>query len=60
MASSYSTLINGGIYIQPRIIDYIDFRNDKLINYKKELKRRVIKESTSKIISSMLVSSAKD
>ncbi|QFR39381.1 penicillin-binding protein 2 [Candidatus Gracilibacteria bacterium 28_42_T64] len=60
MASSYSTLVNGGIYIKPRIIDYIEFSNNKVIKYKKELERRVIKESTSKIIVSMLVSSAKD
>mgnify|MGYP001942307595 CR=1 FL=1 len=60
MASSYSTLVNWWIYIKPRIIDYIEFSNNKVIKYKKELERRVIKESTSKIIVSMLVSSAKD
>jgi len=60
MASAYSTLVNWGIYIKPRVIDRIEFSNNKVIKYKKELERRVVKDSTSKIIVSMLVSSAKD
>jgi len=41
-------------------VDSIEFADGRVIEYKKELERRVIKESTSKTITSMLVSSVQD
>ncbi len=57
MAAAYSVLVNWWFYIKPRVIRTIRFWNGKRNEYKKEVVRRVIKKSTSKIISSMLVSS---
>lgn len=58
MASAYSVLANGWIYIKPRIIDEIKFPGWKVIKYKKEEERRVIKKSTSDTVIKMLVDSA--
>ncbi len=55
MAAAYSTLANGGLYIKPRILDKIEFADNKKIIYKSEIERRVIQESTSKMITKMLV-----
>lgn len=60
MAAAYSVLANGGIYIKPRILNEIRFPDGKMVKYKKEEVRRVIKESTSDIITKMLVSSASE
>lgn len=54
MATAYSVLVNGGLYIKPHIIDYIKFPNGKKVEFKKEIERRVIKEQTSKIIIDLL------
>jgi membrane peptidoglycan carboxypeptidase len=54
MAGAYSILANGGFYIKPRIIDSITFPNGKIIKYEKKIERKVIKKSTSDIITSML------
>ena len=58
MANAYSILANGGIYIKPRIIDKIKYPEWKLLTYKKEEVRRVIKKTTSDTIIKMLVDSA--
>lgn len=55
MASAYSVLANGGIYVQPQIVKQIEFPDGKIIVNKKEETHRVIKESTSKTITNMLV-----
>ena len=60
MAAAYSVLANGGVYIKPRIIEEIRFPEWKTIIYKKEVERRVIKETTSELITKMLVDSAKN
>ena len=60
MASAYSVLANGGYYIKPQIIDYIEYPTWRKVVYWKEIERKVIKESTSKVITSMLVSSTSD
>lgn len=60
MATAYSVLANGWLYIKPRIIDHIVFPNNKIIKYKPEVLRRVIKETTSNTMTSMLVSSIKN
>ena len=58
MASAYSVLANGWIYMKPKIVDEIKFPDWKIVKYKPEEVRRVIKESTSKKITKMLVDSA--
>ncbi len=56
MATAYSVIANGGMYIKPRIIDSVEFSDGKVIEYKPEVTHRVIKESTADIVSQMLVS----
>ncbi len=60
MASAYTALANWWIYIKPRVIEEIRFADWKIIKNKKEEVRRVIKESTSDLITDMLVSSVND
>lgn len=55
MASAYSVIANGGYYVKPRIVKDIVSPNGNTINYKKEVVTKVIKESTSKIVTDMLV-----
>lgn len=55
MAASYSVLANWGVYYTPRVIDSIEFSNGKTITYKTEIQRRVLKESTSKMMVKLLV-----
>jgi cell division protein FtsI/penicillin-binding protein 2 len=57
MAAAYSVLANGWIYLKPRIIDEIRYPDWKIIKYKTEEQRRVIKQSTSELITTMLVDS---
>lgn len=57
MASAYSVLANGWVYLKPRIIDEIRYPDWKIIEYKTEEQRRVIKKSTSELITTMLVDS---
>lgn len=54
MATAYNILANGGIYMKPQIIDRIIHPNWRVDYFKPEARRRVIKESTSKIVSKML------
>ncbi|MFK7780201.1 MAG: penicillin-binding protein 2 [Candidatus Gracilibacteria bacterium] len=60
MAAAYSALANDGVYIRPRILEEIRFPDGKIIKYKKEEERRVVKKSTSDLIKKMLVSSASE
>lgn len=55
MASAYSVLANGGIYYKPQIVKSIDFADWKSIVNKPQATHRVIKESTSKIMTEVLV-----
>ncbi|MDD3302121.1 MAG: penicillin-binding protein 2 [Candidatus Gracilibacteria bacterium] len=57
MASAYSVLANGGVYVKPNIIKSIKMPSGKSVSFKPEITHRVIKESTAKIITSMLVDS---
>ena len=57
MATAYSVLANGGIYIKPHIVDTIEYWDKKILKYKTEEEYRVIKPETSRIITKMLVSS---
>ncbi|MCH2188428.1 penicillin-binding protein 2 [Candidatus Gracilibacteria bacterium] len=55
MATAYGALANGGVYIKPRVIDALEFPDGRRVEYKPEKERRVIKESTSQTMTSMLV-----
>ncbi len=57
MASAYSVLANGGIYVKPQIVDKIVYKDWRTIKYKQEKVRRVIRKETSDLITSMLVDS---
>lgn len=50
MAAAYNVLANWWVYMKPKIIDKIVFPDWKVIQYKPEQVRRVIKESTSRIM----------
>lgn len=54
LASAYNVIANGWIYLKPKIIDKIVYPDWREVVYKTEEERRVIKESTSKIVTSML------
>ncbi|MGB2110779.1 MAG: hypothetical protein ACPHY8_02445 [Patescibacteria group bacterium] len=43
------------MYYTPRIVDSINFSDGKTITYKTEIQRRVLKESTSKTMTKLLV-----
>jgi cell division protein FtsI/penicillin-binding protein 2 len=57
MAAAYSVLANNWVYIKPRILEEIRFPDWKIIKYKKEEERRVIKKTTAELITKMLVDS---
>jgi len=54
IAAAYSVLANGWVYFKPNIIEEIRFPDWKIVKYKAEEERRVVKESTSKTVSTML------
>ncbi|MDD2871402.1 MAG: penicillin-binding protein 2 [Candidatus Gracilibacteria bacterium] len=54
LAAAYSVIANGGVYVRPNIIEEIRFPDGKVVKYKGEEIRRVIKESTSKTVTEML------
>ncbi len=60
MATAYSVLANGWIYIKPRIVEKIVYPDWRQQVFKIEKLRRVIKESTSKMITKMLYRSVED
>jgi len=55
MAAAYSVIANGGLYYTPRIVDTIEFSDGKTITYNTEIQRRVLKESTSNLMTKLLV-----
>jgi stage V sporulation protein D (sporulation-specific penicillin-binding protein) len=60
MAAAYSVLANGGIYMQPYIVERVAYANGKTIDTVPIPVRRVIKEETSKTITAMLVDSTRN
>ena len=60
MINAYSTLVNGWLLLKPRVVDSVEFPDGRIIENKTEVQRRVLKESTSKEMVSMLVSSANE
>jgi len=59
MATAYSTLANGGIYMQPYIVDSLTLADGTVVKNTPNPLRRVIKEDTSKKIIAMLTEGAK-
>jgi cell division protein FtsI/penicillin-binding protein 2 len=59
MATAYSILANGGIYMQPYIVERIGYPSGKSIDTVPTPVRRVIKPETSETITAMLVDSVK-
>jgi len=57
MAVAYSALANGWLILRPQIVDTIDFQNGKIIEFKKEVLRRVISKKTSDTMIDVLVDS---
>ena len=55
MASAYSAIANGWVFVKPRVIKEVQFSNGKVIEHKQEVTHRVLKPSTSKIVTAMLV-----
>ena len=55
MAVWYSILANWWVYIEPFIVKSIELEDWRVLTNKPNLKHRVIKESTSKIVTQMLV-----
>jgi membrane peptidoglycan carboxypeptidase len=55
MATAYSVLANGGVYMQPYIIESMSYPNGKKVETLPTPLRRVIKDETSKTITAMLV-----
>lgn len=60
MAAAYSVLANGGIYMQPYIVESITYPDGKKIESVPTPLRRVIKEETAKQVTAMLVDSVKN
>lgn len=59
MATAYSILANGGIYMQPYIVERVGYPSGKNIDTVPTPVRRVIKPETSETITAMLVDSVK-
>ncbi len=55
MAAAYSVLANGGVYMQPYIIESTKYPDGRKIKSVPHPLRRVISEETSKTITAMLV-----
>jgi len=60
MTLAYSILANWWVYIKANLIDRIEFPDWKIIKYNPEMWRRVIKESTSKIMIDLLQDSVEN
>jgi cell division protein FtsI (penicillin-binding protein 3) len=54
MAAAYSVIANGGIYMQPYIVDSVILPTGNVITNSPQPVRRVIKEETSKKLIAML------
>jgi cell division protein FtsI/penicillin-binding protein 2 len=55
MAAAYSVLANGGVYMEPYIVESITYPDGKKIDTIPTKLRRVIKPETSKTVTAMLV-----
>ncbi len=57
MAAAYSVIANGWVYVKPMLVKKVTLSDGKEIEYKPEITHRVIKDSTSKTVTAMLVDS---
>lgn len=57
MAWAYNVLANWWVYVKPKVIEEIRYSDGRVVNFKPETQRRVIKDSTSKLITEMLLDS---
>lgn len=55
MAAAYSVIANGGVYMQPYIVESIQYNDGKKVDTIPTPIRRVIKEDTAKKVVAMLV-----
>ncbi len=55
MAVAYSALANGGLILRPKIVEKIDYKDGKIVEFNKEVVRRVISKKTSDIMINALV-----
>ncbi len=55
MAAAYSVLANGGVYMEPYIVESIAYPDGRKVDTIPTPSRRVIKEDTAKKVSYMLV-----
>lgn len=58
MATAYGVIANGGVYMEPYIVDSITLGDGTVIQNAPKPLRRVIKEDTSKQVTAMLVEGA--
>jgi cell division protein FtsI (penicillin-binding protein 3) len=59
MAAAYSALANGGVYMQPYVVDSLTLADGTVVKNAPTPLRRIIKEDTSKKIIAMLTEGAK-
>ncbi len=55
MATAYSVIANGGIYMKPYMIEKIEYADGRVADYEPQAERRILKESTSEQVTSMLI-----
>lgn len=60
MATAYSVIANGGVYMQPYIVESILYPDGKKVETVPTPLRRVIKEDTAKLVVAMLVDSVRN
>jgi cell division protein FtsI (penicillin-binding protein 3) len=58
MAAAYSVIANGGVYMQPYIVDQITYPDGTVVKQTPRAVRRVIQEETSKKLIAMLTEGA--
>ena len=59
MATAYSVIANGGVYMQPYVVDSLTLADGTIVKNAPTPLRRVIKEETSKKVIAMLTEGAK-
>lgn len=60
MAAAYSVIANGGVYMEPYIVESLIYPDGKKIDTIPTPIRRVIKEETSKEVTAMLIDSVRN
>lgn len=60
MAAAYSVIANGGVYMQPYIVESIQYPDGKKLDSIPSPIRRVIREETAKKVIAMLVDGVKN